>query len=228
MLLMILCSCFDSSTNEIEPERFDIKTTQKEKSKETSAYVGNWTISEGKDFEGNSYQGHVDITPIKSAYRVKWNVSATYEGIGIMKNDQLFIGWGIDTKCGIAVYEQKGNVLEGIWTDATQGGVLGEETVTISGGLIGTHKATGVNPQDKQPYRAAVRIGQNGDVYTFEWVTGNVKFNGVGRKVGNIIAIGWGLSNQFGYVDYKAKDGGLDGKWAIWGANRFATEILKK
>jgi len=191
-------------------------------------FTGNYTIHKGTTFQGKSYTGKVQITAEGPAYRVRWDLGKMkYEGVGLAHKQRLFVGWAMHNKCGIVLYKITDKQLQGKWVHAVGKVGMGTELITLTGDLEGTHKGTGTHV-DGSPYQVHVSIKKAGQVYHVMWQSGKATYQGSGRKVGDILAIGWGLQKQYGYIEYLKKGKTLEGKWTGPNMTRFASETLQK
>jgi len=92
--------------------------------------------------------------------------------------------------------------------------------------IAGDYSVVGTN-EDGSPYRGALKVIKQGDVYQFRWDAGK-QYDGIGIPNGNAVAVAFtgGSDGQgCGVVIYQALAGGiLDGKWGYWGVNEMGTE----
>lgn len=99
----------------------------------------------------------------------------------------------------------------------------------ISGDISGNYSATGTNENGAGEYKADITVTKRDDVYQFSWTSGTNKYDGVGVKTDNTVAVAFseGIDGKgCGVVLYKVgSDGSLDGKAGYWGVN--AQEIEK-
>ncbi|MDA8425696.1 MAG: hypothetical protein M0Z80_06120 [Treponema sp.] len=81
------------------------------------------------------------------------------------------------------------------------------------GGIGGTYRATGTNP-DGSAYRGTCVVGLNADgTYSFVWEVGGTSYVGVGRLKDGIMTVDWGDASP---VIYQVQRGGkvLVGTWS--------------
>jgi hypothetical protein len=93
--------------------------------------AGNYTGS-GTNPDGSKYDTEVVITKVGQTYSVQWYFDGNlgYEGVGIMKNGFLCVGFANPGGYGIVVYEVKDDgTLEGTWT-GPGAKTLGSEKLT--------------------------------------------------------------------------------------------------
>jgi hypothetical protein len=194
--------------------------------------AGTWRITQAGGPDGdNSYTGTVTLQKLADyVYAVKWQTSVgSYAGVGILDGANLYVGWGIDADHGVAVYKTNGSQLEGTWAASGGASGTGTETVTLTGGnLVGNHRLLGNNPNNAGAYRGTLDISENGATYIFKWSTAGTTYAGVGIKVGNIIAVGWGMGPNHGVVHYAFSGNSAQGKWAVPGMARLATENIAR
>jgi hypothetical protein len=92
--------------------------------------------------------------------------------------------------------------------------------------IAGRYAIVGTN-EDGSPYRGALEVIKQGDVYQFRWNAGK-QYDGVGVPNGNVVAVaftGGSDGEGCGVVSYQIlADGTLDGKWGYWGVNESGTE----
>ncbi|MCP4228935.1 MAG: hypothetical protein GY771_02145 [bacterium] len=80
--------------------------------------AGSYTGS-GTNQNGSKYDTEVVIAKVGQTYSVQWYFDGNlgYEGVGIMKNGLLCVGYANPEGYGVVVYEVKDDgSLEGIWT----------------------------------------------------------------------------------------------------------------
>ena len=103
---------------------------------------------------------------------------------------------------------------------------------TASDDISGAYTVSGTNEGGGGAYNGSVTVSKRGDVYQFSWDTAGKKFDGVGVRTGNSVAVAFadGESGEgCGVVLYKiGADGSLDGKAGYWGNNSSETEIAKR
>jgi hypothetical protein len=116
------------------------------------------------------------------------------------------------------------NVLK---TDSAGGNInAAKETPTPVPDIAGHYAIVGTN-EDGSPYKGALEVIKQGDVYQFRWNAGK-QYYGVGVPNGNVVAVaftGGSDGKGCGVVSYQIlADGTLDGKWGYWGVNESGTE----
>lgn len=89
--------------------------------------------------------------------------------------------------------------------------------------LTGSYNITGTNEGGSGAYSGTLMVTRRGDVYQFTWDTAGKKFDGVGVRSGDIIAVAFaeGKSGEgCGVVLYSiGENGKLDGTAGYWGTN---------
>ncbi len=81
--------------------------------------AGNYTGSGANPGGGGAYDCDVTIARNGDVYDVQWYIGGglAYEGVGIVKNGLLCVGFASSGGYGVVVYEQKADgTLEGVWT----------------------------------------------------------------------------------------------------------------
>lgn len=98
--------------------------------------------------------------------------------------------------------------------------------------LAGNYGATGTNPGGAGAYKADLTITKRDDVHQFSWQSGPDKYEGVGVRTDNSIAVAFteGADGRgCGVVLYNIlADGTLEGKAGYWGVNDAETETAKR
>jgi hypothetical protein len=87
---------------------------------------GDYSIN-GSNPDGTEYAGSLNIEDAGDVLYVSWEAGGSYVGQGIVMDDVLGTSYGDDT-CGIALYQIRGNTLDGLWT-------------TYDAGTTGTERA---------------------------------------------------------------------------------------
>lgn len=111
-------------------------------------------------------------------------------------------------------------------TEATNPPPVATPAADIAGGydVVGTN-------EDGSPYKGALQIISQGEVYQFRWNAGK-QYDGVGVLNGNVIAVAFteGSNGQgCGVVSYQIlADGTLEGPWGYWGKNERGTERAER
>jgi len=81
--------------------------------------AGTYAGSGANPGGGGAYDCDVTIAKNGDVYDVQWYIGGglAYEGVGIMKNGLLCVGFASGNSYGVVVYEQKADgTLEGVWT----------------------------------------------------------------------------------------------------------------
>lgn len=105
-------------------------------------------------------------------------------------------------------------------------------TTAAADDLSGTYDVSGTNEGGGGAYKGALSVATRGDVYQFSWETAGKKFEGVGVRTGNAVAVAFAEGNTgegCGVVLYKiGADGTLDGKAGYWGTNSSESETATR
>jgi hypothetical protein len=98
--------------------------------------------------------------------------------------------------------------------------------------LAGTYAITGTNEGGSGNYAGTLLITNRDDVYQFSWDTAGKKYDGVGVRTDNNVAVAFTDGNDgtgCGVVLYTIQsDGTLDGKAGYWGKNSSEMEIATR
>jgi hypothetical protein len=196
---------------------------------------GNYKITSSSNPDGGSYQGMVRISGLGDAYRIVWTTGAnqSYEGVGIQMGDALAVGWGTGSgKNGVVAYRINGGTLSGRWTLSDMRGAIGTEELAGSPDVRGAYRIvrSTVPGAGGKGYAGSVTITPNGDVYTVVWkLASGESYNGVGVRQGDLLVVGWGISqDSVGVVSYRQQGAALHGIWALPGGRRLGTEVLTR
>ena len=90
-----------------------------------------------------------------------------------------------------------------------------------SGDLTGEYAVKGKTPKGDD-YANDLTVSKHNDVYQFDWESPSGTLSGVAVQGGYLVAVA--LSSGCGAAVYKITGNGLEGKLAIWGYNRLATQ----
>jgi hypothetical protein len=199
-------------------------------------FSGNYKITSSSNpgGGGGSYGGTVRISRMGAAYRIAWTLTGgeSYEGVGIQMGDALAVGWGTGRgKHGVVAYSISGGTLAGKWTLSDMRGAIGTEELAGSPSLTGAYKIVkSTTPGGGKGYAGAVTITPNGDTYTVAWkLASGESYNGVGVRQGDLLVVGWGISqDSVGVVHYWKQGAALQGVWAIPGGKSLGTETLTR
>ncbi|MCM8787008.1 MAG: S1C family serine protease [Candidatus Omnitrophica bacterium] len=165
------------------------------------------------------YTGTVDIIPKKDTYKLVWKFSGslTYEGIGIVMNENILcVGWDVPgSYYGIVVYKIKGNRLEGKWA-TVDSDLIGTEDLEGHKTLEGEYSiVNSFSPSSGKGYTGKVFIRKFGKVYILDWKLPSETYSGVGLLQDDLLIVGWGFGQNCGVVYYKITDKSLIGFWTI-------------
>jgi hypothetical protein len=89
-------------------------------------------VAEGKNQDGSSYSGSVDINVISdTTFSIVWKISGSvYKGFGMRMNDSLAATYTLDGEPGLVIYQVgKGGTFSGLWAVRGQNG-SGSEVLT--------------------------------------------------------------------------------------------------
>ena len=83
----------------------------------------------------------------------------------------------------------------------------------------GVYAIKGTNP-GVGAYTGTLTISPRGEIYDVLWVVGAVKYGGVGVVHGETLSVAYAPADFkfMGVVSYVASPKGLEGKWAVYGA----------
>ena len=103
---------------------------------------------------------------------------------------------------------------------------------TATDDISGAYTVNGTNEGGGGAYNGNMTVSKRGDVYQFSWDTAGKKFDGVGVRTGNSVAVAFAEGDTgegCGVVLYKiGADGSLDGKAGYWGNNASEVETAKR
>jgi len=192
---------------------------------------GIYDISYGVNPESRApYSGSVIVVPDGPAYWVAWKFfgSPGYEGIGLVVDNTLCVGWSDGGFYGVMVYKVSKDKLKGKWVDAFSTGQVGAEELKGPAGLNGVYAITNsYSPQDGRSYRGTVEITKAGEIYSVMWRYAGREHYGVGILKDDLLIVGWGNTNGGGVVYYDLTDPmELKGAWAIPGVWYLGIEDL--
>lgn len=196
-----------------------------------SAQDGNWRIEKAQLPDGKPYTGSLTIARQGETFTVDWKTTAgSYGGLGLLVEaagspKRLFVGYGLNGNCGIAVYKVTANGgFEGTWTASGLNGATGTETLT---GQDGTYLVKGTNP-DGRPYAGKLTLQKTGDTFQARWQVANDVYNGVGFMSGDYLVVGYGPGMAFGTVEYALLGNKAHGRWAMGGGSQLGTENIMR
>lgn len=196
-----------------------------------SSLPGRYKISDSVNLFGKpSYTGTVNITNKRGIYRLIWNIpqSPRYEGVGIVVDNILCVGWSESGSYGVVVYKVEGGKLKGEWTTSKSDGI-GKEDLEGPKGLSGVYEiVSSVSPETSRGYNGRVTINQYGDIYLVTWLLESESYSGVGILEGDLLIVGWGVGQKTGVVYYKIENNTLLGRWTIPQATKIGIENLSK
>lgn len=101
-------------------------------------------------------------------------------------------------------------------------------SASTSDDLTGSYNITGTNEGGSGAYSGTLSVTKRGDVYQFTWDTAGKKFDGVGVRTANTVAVAFAEGEHgagCGVILYRIGEGGtLDGTAGYWGTNASETE----
>ena len=189
--------------------------------------VSEYTVL-GTNPDGSEYEGQLEIAVANDIYQITWSVGAEYYGIGIQREGVVAATWG--ESCGVIAYviEADGS-LDGLWAYPGQEELTHEQATPVAEGeksLIGTYTITGIYA-DGSEYTGEIEITTDGQLYYVVWFIDEAYYYGVGIRQADVLSVGWDVGGTCGVAAYVIEaEGVLDGIWAYWGQEQFATERL--
>lgn len=191
---------------------------------------GDYSVK-GQDPAGKTYSGKLTIKADGPVFRLTYKDGNTLRGMGIQRGDNLFAAWGPSNKCTVSALEIKadGN-LEGPWGDLSNS-KLGTETLKRQSGadnnVPGTFSSSGVDP-DGHSYAGVTTIEARGAIYKVTFKSEGEKYDGVGVKHGNYLAVSYG-GEKCGVTAYSIKgDNTMNGVYAEYGQAKAGREEMVK
>ncbi|MEI8350260.1 MAG: hypothetical protein WCI77_08915 [Candidatus Omnitrophota bacterium] len=191
---------------------------------------GKYEIIYGVNPDKTKYTGILQIINLGETYKLVWKVPqfTIYEGIGILVDNVLCVGWNAGAHCGVVAYKIEGSKLKGKWA-SSKSGSIGTEDLEGPAGLGGVYKITNAyNPDTGSNYAGTVSINKNGEIYSVNWSLLSESYSGIGILEGDLLIVSWGVGQNTGVVDYKIEDKILIGRWATPGNTGIGIENLSK
>jgi hypothetical protein len=197
--------------------------------------AGSYEISASANpGSGSSYAGLVSVTAREKAFDVYWDIRGgrPFKGVGVVVGNVLCVGWSTTQaeRIGVAAYRRAGSRLLGTWTMSQMAGQLGTEALEGPDGLDGSYRIAEGRFGTSQPYTGTVQIVPNGGTWAVHWAVGSEQTDGVAVRVGDVFAVGYGMSGQkdVGIVAYEMQGRTLAGKWATLNSSGLGSETLAK
>jgi eukaryotic-like serine/threonine-protein kinase len=198
---------------------------------------GAYAIAASKNPAGGAYHGSVLMTGTGETYRVAWTISngPGYEGIALLSDKTLAVGWGHPGRVGVAVYAIEGRRLVGRYA-VSDGRAVGTEE--LEGG-----KGTGLGGtftirRSSNASTGQLTITPKGQVYELLWSTNRGRFSGVGLRSRDLLVAGFAPDAAVGVVVYeipppRGREGPwvpekLIGTWSTFGERRIGLETLAR
>lgn len=194
---------------------------------------GDYAV-QGKAPNGKTYSGDLAIKSLGPTEAIFWRLQGNqdYKGLGIRSGDVLGAAYAVDTSYfGIVVYQVKGGVLEGVWSDVRGAKQTGRENLEGPAGLDGEYKITlGEKLDGLTNYTGRVVIKPNGKTYLVAWLSSASPPKpialGSGVLVGDRLVVAFGDKRIPGVVGYKIDGRNMEGIWSFGGAKDIGTESL--
>ncbi len=190
--------------------------------------TGFYDISDGRNVDGSSYQGAVQIARTGSVVHLRWDLDGarnTHQGVGLLDGNRLAAAWTASPSGGVVIYKVNGGTLTGRWASY---GSTTEAVENLKGpsGLSGDYRITTGTNESGGSYTGKVRIAPQGSSYALSWeLTSGEHYDGVGVLTGDLLTVGWGAGS--GAVVYEVRGSKLSGKWVGPGDTALGKEDLK-
>jgi hypothetical protein len=202
------------------------------------AFDGIWKIQNAVTHSGKPYDGTMTLSPAEhNGHRIDWKTSAgDYDGMGLVIDGRLHLAFGkANEGYGLAVYSEREEGIESIFTSQEFKGALGKEIIPDCKSF--EHLNATYNMQGKQPdhisYSGKVGFVGYGDLFLITWGFNNTpgELVGVGMVRHGKLITGYGFRNvyTFGCGCYELlPDGAMQGEWAIPSAQKTIKELYTK
>lgn len=190
--------------------------------------TGTYDIATGRNPDGSSYQGAVQIARTGSVVHLRWDLGGTHnthQGVGLVDGNRLAAAWTAAPNGGVVIYKVNGGTLTGRW--ASYGGTT-EAVENLKGpsGLSGDYRITLGTNESGGRYTGKVGIVPRGTSYALKWeLDSGEQYTGVGVLTGDLLTVGWGAGS--GAVVYDVRGDKLDGSWVGRGDPKLGKEDLK-
>jgi hypothetical protein len=210
---------------------------QAEKPSEPVNVAGRWQITDAANFTGEAYGGSIEMRVSSTGVvDLDWldeqgNIAQT--GIGLVEDGHLFAAWCATPAYGFCLYKLgPDGTMQARWTMAGAAGRLATETASggTPGKLEGQYDIEGVPLTPGGRYKGTLAVAKRGDTYSVVWNTADGKYQGVGLRHGDYLAVAWSVERAEGYgiVDYKLEKDAAKGRWTQIGSTDLSFEILKR
>ncbi len=97
--------------------------------------------------------------------------------------------------------------------------------IASADGLQGAYVITKASNPNGTTYKGTVQITKVGSIYQLKWRTSGGSYHGIGIRVGDVLAVGWGPRGT-GVVAYTRDGKMLNGLWAAGTSGKLGTETL--
>lgn len=188
--------------------------------------------AQGKTAAGKGYTGDVKLLTFGKTGGIVWklNDGSAYRGLSIRSGDVLGAAYATDTSYfGVVVYEVRGGILEGVWSDVTNAKTTGREILEGPAGLNGDYKiTTGEKLDGLTNYTGHVVIKPNGKTYLLAWLQPQPVAVGIGVLLGDRLVVAFGDKRVPGVVGYKVDGRTLEGIWSSGASKEIGTETLTR
>jgi len=91
-----------------------------------------------------------------------------------------------------------------------------------AGAQAGRYTVAGTNPGGTGRYGGTLTVSAQGDAYRIVWDTGGAPVEGIGVRVGSVLATAYG--GLCGVVAYRPSNGAFEALWAAMGGSDLGTE----
>ncbi|MCA9633804.1 MAG: hypothetical protein KC766_39400 [Myxococcales bacterium] len=189
---------------------------------------GTYDITDGRNADGSSYQGLVQVAQTGSVVHLRWDlggVKNTHQGVGLLDGNRLAVAWTASPSGGVVIYKVHGGTLNGRWASygSTSEAV---ENLKGPGGLNGDYRITLGTNEAGGHYTGRVHIAPQGASHALTWdLDSGEHYTGVGVLSGDLLTVGWGAGS--GAVVYDIRGDRLNGRWASPGDTKLGKEELK-
>ncbi|MGE3674704.1 MAG: hypothetical protein AB7K71_33845 [Polyangiaceae bacterium] len=190
--------------------------------------TGTYDITDGRNSDGSSYQGAVQIARTGSVVHLRWDLGGTpntHQGVGLIDGNRLAAAWTASPNGGVVIYKVNGGTLNGRWASY---GSTTEAIENLKGpsGLSGDYRITLGTNESGGKYTGKVQIAPQGASYALKWeLDSGEQYSGVGVLTGDLLTVGWGAGS--GAVVYDVSGDKLKGSWASPGDTALGKEDLK-
>jgi hypothetical protein len=190
----------------LKPELFAAAKKEPVAAAPAAAIEGTWTIDSALDLDGDAKPGKVTFTKSGDQYTVVVNFQGEdpINGIAIVSGNEAWLSLGSPGNPGIAKYDVKGGVLDGVWHSIENGEpTTGTEKLAGGDKLDGKYEIAESNAGGTK-YEGTVTLseltdagGFGADLKKVEWKIGDISYVGAGfRKDNGPLVVGFGIPTQ--------------------------------